>query len=57
MTEPRDLERERSDLLRRIEAALPPEAKAALQAASQPPQEPKVVLPKNTVGSEYADES
>lgn len=56
MTPRRDLEQERSELLSQIEAALPPEVRALLQAASQLPQEPKVVLPKNEVGSEYADE-
>jgi len=53
---PRDLEQEREQLLRVIEAALPLEVREALHASSQLPQEPKVVLPKNEVGSEYADQ-
>jgi hypothetical protein len=56
MTPTRDLEQERRELLRQIETALPPEVRVALQAASQLPQETKVVLPKNEVGTEYADE-
>ena len=55
MSAPRDLEQERQQLLERIEAALRPELRDALQAACQPPQEPTVVLPKNEVGSDYAD--
>lgn len=51
----RDLEQERVDLLRQIEAALPPETKEALKTASLLPLEPKVLLPKNEIGSEYAD--
>lgn len=56
MTATRDFEKERAELLRQIDAALPPEVRMALQAASQLPQEAKAVLPKNEVGSEYADE-
>ena len=53
---PRDLEQERQQLLREIEAALPPEVRASLKATCQLPQEPKVALPKNEVGSFYADQ-
>ena len=53
---PRDLEQERQELLKRIDGALCPEVREALQTACQLPQESKVVLPKNEVGSEYADQ-
>ncbi len=56
MATARDLEQERQELLTRIEAALRPEVRAALQAACQLPPEPKVFLPKNEVGTEYADQ-
>lgn len=55
MTNTRDLEQERQELLKRIEAGLRPEVREAIQLASQLPQESKVLLPKNEVGSEYAD--
>jgi hypothetical protein len=56
MTAPRNLEDELAELLRRIETALAPEVKAALHGGSHLPQEPEVALPKNEVGTEYADE-
>jgi hypothetical protein len=56
MNATRDLEREREELLRQIDAALSPEVRVALEATSRLPQEVKVVLPKNEVGAEYADE-
>lgn len=56
MDKPRDLEQERQQLLRYIETALSAEAQESLQAAYQLQQEPKVVLPKNEVGSEHADQ-
>jgi hypothetical protein len=56
MSASRDLEQERQELLKRIEAALTPEVREALHAACQQQQEPTVVLPKNEVGSEHADQ-
>lgn len=56
MDKPRDLEQERQQLLRYIETALSAEVQESLQAAYQLQQEPKVVLPKNEVGSEHADQ-
>lgn len=56
MSIPQDLEQERQELLKRIERALRPELREALQAACQLQQEPKVILPKNEVGSAYADQ-
>jgi hypothetical protein len=56
MTGTRDLEKEREELLRQVDAALSPEVRVALEAASQLPQEVKVILPKNEVGAEHADE-
>jgi hypothetical protein len=56
MTTVRDLEQERRELLRRIEAVLGPEVREALQVARQLSPEPKVNLPKNEVGTEYADQ-
>jgi len=55
MTSTRDLEQERRELLRQIEAALSAEVRLRLQAASRLPQEPKVMLSNNEMGSEYAD--
>jgi hypothetical protein len=56
MNMPRDLEQDRQQLLKVIEAVLPPEVREFLKATFQLPQEPKVVLSKNEVGSEYADQ-
>jgi hypothetical protein len=52
---PRDLEQEREQLLRQIEAALPPDLRERLQAACLTPQEPKGEPSKNEVGAGYAD--
>lgn len=52
----RDLEREREDLLRQIDAALSHEVRVALEAASHLQQEAKVIFPTNKVGAEHADE-
>lgn len=52
----RDLEKEREELLRQIDAALSPAMRVALKAASQLPQEVKVALPTNEVGAAHADE-
>ena len=56
MTTTRDLEKERQELLRQIEAALRPEVREALHVAQQVSQETKVVLPKNEVGTHHADQ-
>jgi len=52
----RNLEQEREELLRQIDAALSPEVRMALEAASHLQQEAKVILPTNEVGAEHADE-
>ena len=52
----RDLEEERERLLRLIEVAIPEKMRDALRAAYQPLVEPRVVVSKNEVGSEYANE-
>jgi hypothetical protein len=56
MMEQRDLEAERQELLKLIEAALPDEVRKAVQAASQPTLASKVMVTTNEVGSAYADQ-
>lgn len=54
--ERRDLEVEREELLRQIEAALPDNVRKAIQASYQLPGEPKVMLTTNEVGAACADQ-
>ena len=56
MTEQRDLEQEREELLCVIELALPEKLRESLQTTCQSPSEPSVILSKNEVGTEYADQ-
>jgi hypothetical protein len=56
MKEHRDLEAERQELLKQIEAALPNEVRKAVQVGSQPPVAPKVTVTTNEMGSAYADQ-
>lgn len=56
MTKTRDLEQEYEDLLRVIELALPEKLREALYATYQPPGVPSVILSRNEVGTEYADQ-
>ncbi|GAB4110169.1 MAG: hypothetical protein Kow001_10770 [Acidobacteriota bacterium] len=55
MKEQRDLEAERQELLKQIEARLSQEVRKALQAASERPLVPKVTVSTNEVGSAHAD--
>jgi hypothetical protein len=56
MEEQRDLEAERQELLKQIEAALPDDVRAVVQASSQHSLAPKVIVSTNEVGSVYADQ-
>jgi len=56
MAKPRDIEQERQELLRVIELALPKKPREALQAVCHSSGEPRVILSKNEVGTEYADQ-
>jgi hypothetical protein len=53
---PQDREQEREQLLRVIEASLPETVREALRTSLQSLIEPKVIISKNEVGSEYADQ-
>lgn len=56
MKEQRDLEAERQELLRQIEAGFPDELRKGVQSGPQPLLVPKVILSTNEVGSAYADQ-
>jgi hypothetical protein len=56
MKEHRNLEAERQELLKRIDAALPHQVRKAMQRGSQPPVAPKVTVTTNEVGSAHADQ-
>ncbi len=56
MNERRDLELERQELLRQIEAALPNNMREPAQASGQPHPIPNVILSTNEVGTAYADQ-
>jgi len=56
MEKQRNLETERQELLKQIEAALPDEVRKAHEAGSPYPLAPKVTVSTNEVGSAYADQ-
>lgn len=56
MEDQRNLEAERQELLKQIEAALPEDFWAAVQAGSQHSLAANVMVSTNEVGSAYADQ-